>query len=300
MQTLERSSELDGITVSPSSPKRKRHWLAFGAAAVALIVISATIAYAVGSSQSTTKTFSITPPAPAVTPEPKAPPADDRGFSQLDNGHQAEAPPFYAPMDAATFATLQHQIELARMIAMQYPTVAAAEAAGWHQAGPYAPGLGAHYFHWADYASDTAPEGPMTDTNVLHPASLIYDGTHPDSKIAGLMYYGANNRLPQGFAGTNDVWHYHTDVCFTTVGGHVDTPFGADTTVTKAMCDTVHGALIDRTAYMLHLWVVPGYESPQGLFSHLNEALTCRDGTYHTIDLSKIGDRQSVCADGGE
>jgi hypothetical protein len=96
------------------------------------------------------------------------------------------------------------------------------------------------------------------------------------------------------------VWHYHTDVCFTTKNGQIDTPFGADTTVTKALCDGVGGSLLARTAYMLHVWVVPGYESPQGVFSHLNEAITCRDGTYHTIDLSKIGDRTSVCTDGGE
>jgi hypothetical protein len=297
MQTLDRGTELEVVTPPEATPRRKRRWFAFAAAAVALVVVSAAIAYAVGSSNTP-------PPRTIVTVAPQqnneTPAAvDDRGFSKLDNGHEAEAPPFYQPMDATTFALLQHQLQLAQLIATRYPTVAAAEAAGWTRAGPFAPGLGAHYMHFSDYGNDVVPEGPMSDSNVLHPASLIYDGTQPNSKIAGLMYYGSNNRIPQGFAGANDVWHYHTDVCFTTKGG-INTPFGADTTVTKAMCDNVGGYLESRTAYMLHVWVVPGYESPQGVFSHLNEAITCRDGTYHTIDLSKIGDRSSVCVDGGE
>ncbi len=298
VQTLDRDSEIKVVESSPTTPRRKRHWFALAAVAVVLVVISAAIAYAVGSSNSSTKTIvRVGPQTP--TPANDAPTVDDRGFHLLDNGHQAEAPPFFQPMDAATFATLQNQLKLAQAAAMQYPTVASAEAAGFHQAGPFAPGLGAHFINFGAYATDTVPEGPMTDFNALHPQSLIYDGTHPDSKIAGLMYYGSNNRIPQGFAGINDVWHYHTDVCFTYKNG-INTPFGADTTVTKAMCDGVGGSLLPRTAYMLHVWVVPGYESPQGVFSHLNEAITCRDGSYHTIDLKDIGNRTSVCVDGGE
>jgi hypothetical protein len=66
------------------------------------------------------------------------------------------------------------------------------------------------------------------------------------------------------------------------------------------MCDGVGGNLLKKTSWMLHAWVVPGYDSPQGVFSHLNEAITCRDGTYNVIDLTKIGKKASVCVDGGE
>ena len=51
---------------------------------------------------------------------------------------------------------------------------------------------------------------------------------------------------------------------------------------------------------MLHVWVVPGYDSPQGIFSHLDAAITCRDGSYHTVNLQDIGSRSSVCVDGDE
>jgi hypothetical protein len=298
VQTLERTAELQTAEPGPSQEGTRRWWLI---AVIALVVVLATagIAYAVGSSSSSTKTVVKTVEVPAKVQE--TPKVDDRGFSKLDNGEQAEENIFELPMDAATRATLQHQLTLARDMAMKYPTVADAEAAGWRRSGPFAPGLGAHYFNYAG-GSGFMPSGVVDDNEAVHPAALIYDGTQPTSRVAGLMYYSLYPRLPKGFAGENDIWHYHTDVCIVPPGpdGVVNTPFGADTTVTKKMCDGVHGNLIKKTSWMLHAWVVPGYDSPQGVFSHLNEAITCRDGTYKVIDLAKIGNKASVCVDGGE
>ena len=48
---------------------------------------------------------------------------------------------------------------------------------------------------------------------------------------------------------------------------------------------------------MVHVWTVPGYESPQGTFSNANPKLTCADGTYYTIPLEEIGNRTNVCKD---
>jgi hypothetical protein len=33
---------------------------------------------------------------------------------------------------------------------------------------------------------------------------------------------------------------------------------------------------------MVHAWVVPGWESPEGVFSHENGNLRCADGTFNT------------------
>jgi hypothetical protein len=296
MQTLEPTHELE--VVDPPRGGRRR-WLGFVAAIIVIVAVTAVVAYAVGSSNSSDKTIVRT-----VAPAPKAvaPPVsvDDRGFSKLDNGHQAAANDFFSPMDPASQQLLQHQLELAREVAMKYPTAQDAIAAGYTRAGPFSPGLGAHYFNWAQIGHDLMPNGVMTDDAILHPASLIYDGTKPNSPIAGLMYYSASAHIPQGFAGDNDVWHYHTDVCIVYHGATVDTPFGADTTVTPAMCHAVGGTLDAKTQWMVHAWVVPGYDSPEGVFSHDNEAITCRDGSYHTIPLNRIGSRASVCLDGGE
>jgi hypothetical protein len=296
MQTLERTDELQ----SGDDARRRSPRSASLVSGVALIVVvAAAVAYGVGASRSSTKTVvrTVTKPAQRVaTPVT----IDDRGFSKLDNGHQAETNVFAQPLDPATRVLLQHQLTLARQAAMQYPTVRDAEAAGWRRSGPFAPGLGAHYFNFGG-GSGFAGIGVLDDAQAMHPISLIYDGTKSDSRIAGLMYYSATMRIPQGFAGPNDIWHYHTNVCIVSgANGSINTPFGADTTVTQAMCRSVHGGLLQKTQWMLHAWVVPGYDSPEGVFSHDNAAITCSDGTYHTIPLDKIGNRSTVCLDGSE
>jgi hypothetical protein len=115
------------------------------------------------------------------------------------------------------------------------------------------------------------------------------------------MYIGSGLRMPKGFVGQNDVWHYHTNVCLVVKpSGDVDVPFGIDTTVPKKVCDGVDGQMLRRTPYMLHTWVVAGYDSAQGVFSHESEAMTCRDGTYHMIPIDQWGTRSSACVDGTE
>ncbi len=293
MQTLEPTQ----VAESESAARRSRvRMIAVASVAAVGCVVVAAAAYEVGRSTSSTKTIVRTVPTP---PTAAAPVVDDRGFSKLGNGHQAEAPEIEPPLDSATRLLLQHQLTLARQVAMRYPTVAVAEAAGWRRAGPFVPGLGAHFLDLGQL--HYAPTGPITDAAILAPTSLIYDGTRPSSRIAGLMYIGNGLHIPQGFAGDTDIWHYHTNVCLVIKPtGSVDVPFGIDTTVSKALCDGVNGEMLQRTPFMLHTWVVAGYDSPQGVFSHESEAMTCRDGTYNMIPVSEWGTRSSACVDGGE
>jgi hypothetical protein len=101
---------------------------------------------------------------------------------------------------------------------------------------------------------------------------------------------------PEGFVGDLDQWHFHTNTCIVQTPQGIDTPFGADLNgVTEEMCAAEGGTLLDFTGYMVHVWTVPGYESPEGLFSDLNPAITCPDGTYYTIDIAQTGSRDSVC-----
>jgi hypothetical protein len=223
---------------------------------------------------------------------------DDRGFSLLENGVQ-HSHTFTQPISPADRVLLAHQLELARQVALQYPTVADAERAGLHRAGPFSPGLGAHYISYSNALSNTS--GVMDDNAIRRPLAWIYDGTKPQSRIAGLFYMtGSPN--PQGFAGPNDVWHVHHDICIKAEpNGVVDAPLGADHDATKAQCDAVGGNLLKQTQYLLHTWVVPGYESPEGVFSHLSSAITCADGTYNTIaDVTKVGSRTTMCRDNAE
>jgi hypothetical protein len=223
---------------------------------------------------------------------------DDRGFSALANGEQ-HPHTFTEAVSPDDRVELARQMALARDVALQYPTVADAERAGLRRAGPFSPGLGAHYINFKGALGNA--DGAMSDDDIRQPLAWIYDGTHPDSRIAGLFYQTGKENA-EGFAGPNDVWHVHHNVCIKPgANGVIDAPLGADHDATKEQCDAVQGQLLQRTQYLLHVWVVPGYESPEGVYSHLSSAITCDDGTYETIaDVTKVGDATTICADGTE
>jgi hypothetical protein len=204
-------------------------------------------------------------------------PVDDKGLAALSNGHHHAIGP-EQPLNATDRAVLSQQIAGSVEVAKRYPTVAAATAAGFTRAGPFVPGLGAHYIKASVAALNV--DGVVDATDADSPMSIIYDGVTPDAKVAGFMYYAMTKDVPEGFAGPNDIWHFHTNVCLK-YGSVIDAPFGADTTVSKAMCDGVGGTLMDKTAYMVHVWSVPGWESQQGLFGEVNPALSCPDGSYY-------------------
>ena len=127
--------------------------------------------------------------------------------------------------------------------------------------------------------------GGMTGSGAFDPAkplALIYDGISPTSQVIGLMYYGMGETAPEGFAGPNDHWHRHSNVCVKFGPGGVDVPFPVDVDVTEAQCKAVQGSFMKVTGYMVHAWVVPSWESPLGVFSHDNPDVRCADGTYKT------------------
>jgi hypothetical protein len=186
---------------------------------------------------------------------------------------QAELEPDQ-PLDRATREQLALQLAGAREEALRYPTVADATAAGFVLAGGFAPGSGAHYVNYGG----TGAAGAVDITKVN---SYIYEGTNPDSRIAGLMYYANTNS--EGFAGPNDHWHRHSNVCVKFGGANgIEVPFPADADVGKEQCEATGASLLPVTGWMVHAWVVPGWESPQGIFSHENLNIRCADGTYDT------------------
>ena len=207
---------------------------------------------------------------------------NDLGLSKLENGHQHATGE--VKLDNATQAALSQQLSQTSKLVAKYPTIAAAEAAGYRRAGPFSPGLGTHFVGMGsrNMADDVLQgiDGP------LYPA-LIYDGVTPDAPLAGFMYTsmnGGTGREPQGFVGPNDHWHYHTRVCLVYRNGVIEAPFGADRdNVSIADCLKVGGQMTAVTTYMVHVWTVPGYESPKGVFSEINPKITCADGSYFVV-----------------
>jgi hypothetical protein len=211
------------------------------------------------------------------------PDGNDKGWSKVENGtghHMAPDVPL-ALIPAATRAEMLRQLALTLDVVKKFPTVKDAEAAGYRRAGPFIPGLGAHYI-----GGRSSRTGIMTDADILAPSTIIFDGTAPNSPIAGFMYMTAaaspTAPEPEGFAGPNDKWHYHTGVCTIRGANGATEIFGFDGSITADECRTKRGNFVSATQYMLHVWTVPGYSSPLGVYSHANPALTCPDGTYHT------------------
>jgi hypothetical protein len=273
-----------------------------------LAVLTLAAGYAIGHSANNPSPPTATSSPALVTPQQinqalsatnGTPEVNDRGFSLLENGVQ-HSHGFELPMSPTDRRLLAHQLTLAQQVALKFPTLADAKRAGMRTEGPFSPGLGLHVSGGASNFGLSAGKSVMTDAQIEHPASWIYDGTKPDSRIAGLMY-SALVASPAGFAGPNDVWHLHSNICIVPrPGGGIDTPLGADRTVTNAQCGAVHGFLLKSSPPLLHVWVVPGYEDSQGVFAHLDPALTCNDGTYHEVSTATIGYRVTTCLDGTE
>jgi len=199
------------------------------------------------------------------------------------NGHQivgvkaqdvaAESVPD-KPLDHATHTILAAQLVAARTVAMTYPTVADATTAGYHLVGGgFGPGSGAHYIG-----------GYFMGFDPSHPLSLIYDGISPTSPVVGLMYYAMGSAPPAGFAGPNDHWHRHSGVC---LGNGSDVLFPPDSDVTARQCAIARGSYMAVTGWMVHAWVMPGWESLRGVFSHENPDLRCADGTFRTDSIGR-------------
>jgi hypothetical protein len=210
------------------------------------------------------------------------PAADHHGNVGVQNADQeAELQPDQ-PLDPATRSQLADQLTVARAAAMRYPTLADATAAGMFPAGEFTPGAGAHYLSPGGAAASFLPGGTFDAAN---PATWIYDGMSPTSRVVGLMWISSEEEAPEGFAGPNDHWHRHFNTCIRSgtngIAG-IEVPFAADQDVTREMCEGVNGTFMESTVWMVHAWVVPSWESPNGVFSHDNPNLVCADGTTRT------------------
>lgn len=179
-------------------------------------------------------------------------------------GHGGHVGPhtWKALVDPADCEALAAEIELARETALKYPTAADATAAGWFRVTPYLPGIAAHYMNFR-YVDDRF--------EIDKPEMILYDGNGPDARVVGLSYYvtlPGSAEPTQGFTGDNDHYHRHIGLCVG-AGGVI-----GDSTTTPEECAAMGGVKQDGSAgWMSHAWVVPGCESPWGLFSGANPIL---------------------------
>jgi hypothetical protein len=177
---------------------------------------------------------------------------DDNG----GHGGHAGPQPWTAMIDQEECVRLAEELDLARETALRFPTAADAVAGGWQRVTPYVPGIAAHYMKFS------LVDGRF---EITQPEMLLYDGNDPDARVVGLSYYlrHAGDAEPtQGFTGPNDHYHRHVGLC-NGPGGVI-----GDSTTTAEECAARGGRKSDRQdGWMAHAWVVPGCESPWGVFS---------------------------------
>ena len=219
--------------------------------------------------------------------------AADDGFAALANGH-AEHHQEPVALDAATQAELDAQLAVTRTVAERYPTVQHALDDDYFRAGPYVPGIGAHFLKFGEPQLNA--DGRMSREDLEHPLALIFTGTDPGDELAGFMYYSMSTEAPEGFAGPNDAWHYHEQLCMVQGPDRIDFPFGPDHAASKAECDGVGGQIIDESQWMVHVWSVPGWDRfDGGVFAEYHPGLDCSDGTYHMVPPEQWVGRLDVC-----
>ena len=222
----------------------------------------------------------------------KVPGENSKTFQSIVAGNATEQTELkkWVPLNAADQAVLTDQLSQALQAAERYPTVASAKAAGMILAGGMAPGVGAHYqMISAETFKGINPDGSV---NPQYPGSWIYASTADNAPVVGVMYESFGDSAPSGFIGPNDHWHRHSNVCVQYSNGKIGVPFAADQNVTPQECADVHGTFMKKTVWMVHAWVVPGWESPQGVFSHDNLHVYCPGNTDLT-DALGFCNRQS-------
>lgn len=214
--------------------------------------------------------------------------AEDKGFCAAEVWAQGEHgidKGGVDDLDAETQATLDDELATAREAALRYPTVADAKAGGFTQAGGMSPLTASHYVKMMS----------MGGFDPANPPTLLYSGVEDDDVIVGLMYLAQDNGggPPEGFTGDADPWHAHTGVCIRYGAGGIESLAPASG-ITEEECATREGNYMGLTTYMLHVWVVPGWESPQGVFSAYNTKIACPNGEYFMNELDVCIDTEAT------
>jgi hypothetical protein len=181
--------------------------------------------------------------------------------------HEHDGPQQWQPItDPVVCEELRAELATAAEVAARYPTPTEAREAGYVMVTTYLPDIASHWMNFS-----------LVDDRfeVDRPEMLLYDGIGPDATMVGLSYYlvGTDEAPTVGFAGGNTPYHRHVGLCVRgtlVVGGEK---------LSAEECAARGGVKNDGSqAWMAHAWVVPGCESPWGVFSAKNPKLTVELG----------------------
>lgn len=183
--------------------------------------------------------------------------ASNRGPDDTEHGHShagAVTEAVLAPFDQIAF---DEQLAKATAALPALDTTEEAAAAGYVVAAAPGPGVGTHWVKWSLIDRPFDPAAPAM--------LLFHDRPGRPSQLVAYSYWLHSDTKPEGFAGRNDHWHRHTGLCV--VNGWVD----------REMADACAGVYLGGAdLWMLHAWIVPGWQNRWGTFAVMNPLLCPR------------------------
>lgn len=136
-------------------------------------------------------------------------------------------------------------------------TVEKASALGYVLATAPSPGIGTHWVHWSRI---------LQPFDVRRPSMLLFDHSTVPARLVGYSYAIQSASEPAGFTGDSDVWHRHRGLCVALSGWVVRER-------SRGTEDCSGSFIAGGDFWMLHAWVVPGWENRDGMFAPMNPIL---------------------------
>jgi hypothetical protein len=183
--------------------------------------------------------------------------ATGAGVPATHEGHGSTAAEVEQSLSPADQALFDAQWTAAQQARTSFDTIEKASALGYVRAASPAGGIGTHWVLWSQIAK---PFDPAT------PSMLLFDEHRQPAVLVGYSYALSTPARPEGFAGPNDHWHQHIGLCVSDSGWVVREQ-------TKRREDCRGTYIAGGDFWMLHAWVVPGYDNRKGRFAPFNPKL---------------------------
>jgi len=190
-------------------------------------------------------------------------------FSQIETLSAQQLLPLFPAntVTAADLPRLKQQVEAVRAAAERLSTPDAAKAAGYANTTSDVPFMGEHYLNM-----DLVRKGVF---DPARPQGLLFSKIGPGGaeQLVGVWFLlipGVNGIRPDvqppGFAGNLALWHAHVGLCLVGFSG-------ASEGETQQSCAAKGGSYTPDLRWMMHVWVAPLQDNPDGIFAYLNRDL---------------------------
>jgi hypothetical protein len=178
------------------------------------------------------------------------------GIPTSDAGHAHTDSVTEVALDAVDAPDFERQWSAAQDAIALHDTQDEASKLGYVRATAPAGGIGTHWVLWSQIAKPFDPAVP---------SMLLFDERRDPAVLVGYSYALQSPTRPDGFAGANDHWHQHRGLCVDDGWVVREQTSGPDA------CGGTYIAGGDF--WMLHAWVVPGWDNRKGDFAPFNPKL---------------------------